>query len=62
MEFFDLIVFSYVCFYDTRRIDIFLHDIVQNVVLIKHSDKMRVRFLCDKDQRAAEKRNDNEEQ
>ena len=41
---------------DPCRVDIFLDCVVEHIVLIKHLDKMWVRFLCDKDQCGAEDR------
>ena len=42
--------------YNSGRIYIFLHCVVQYIVFIEYLDKMRVGFLSDKDQRPAQHR------
>ena len=50
MEFFNFVIFPYKGFYHAGCIDIFLYGIIQNIILIKYFNKMRMRFLCNKDQ------------
>jgi len=56
-EFFNFMVFPNVRFHDAGCVDVFLNDIIQFVIFVKHLDKMRVRFLCDKDQKSSQNRN-----
>ena len=61
MEFLDLMVFSYECLNYAGCIYIFLYRIVQDIVLIKYFDEMRMCFLCNEDQCTAQKRNYDQE-
>ena len=55
-------IFPYKGFYHAGCIDIFLYGIIQNIILIKYFNKMRMRFLCNKDQCSSKQRYDDQEQ
>ena len=56
-EFLHLMVFTHIRLDHARCIDILLNSIVEHIVLIKHLDKMGVRFLRNKKQHSSEDRN-----
>ena len=60
-ELFVLIVFTHIRFDHACRIDIFLHRVVQDVIFIKHLDKVRMRFFRDPDQHTSQDRYRNKE-
>ena len=61
MEFTDLMFFSYKRLYYAGCIHVFLHGIVQLIILIKYFDKIRMCLLCNKNQCSTEKRNYDQE-
>ena len=62
MEFLNFVVFSYEGFHNTGCIYIFLHGVVQDIIFTKYFNEMWMCLLCNKDECAAQKRNNNQEQ
>ena len=61
MEFADFMFFPYKRFHYAGCIHVFLHGIVQLIILIKYFDKIRMCLLCNKNQCSTEKRNYDQE-
>ena len=62
VEFPDLEIFSYKGFYYSGGVDVFLYGVVQNVVLVKHLDKVRMGLFRNEDQSSAQKRDHDQKQ
>ena len=61
MELFVLMFCSYISLYYSGRINIFLNRIIQNIIFVKYLDKMRMGFLCNKDQGPAQDRHSDQQ-
>ena len=61
VEFFDLMIFPYISLDHSGSVDIFLHRIIQHIVLVKHLLKILVGAFGDKDQGKSQQRNGNQE-
>lgn len=60
MEFFNFVIFPYKGFTTRDVLTFSLYGIIQNIILIKYFNKMRMRFLCNKDQCSSKQRYDDQ--